>query len=46
MLQPLGYEVQGESDKVCKLEKSIYDLKQSPRAWFDKFSIVVARYGL
>jgi len=46
MLQPLSYEVQGETDKVYKLKKKIYGLNQSPRAWFDRFSIVVAHYEL
>ena len=46
MLQVSGYEVQRETDKVCKLKKAIYGLKQSPRAWLDKFSIVVACQGL
>ena len=31
---------------MCRLKKVIYGLKQSPRAWFDKFSIVVAQYCL
>ena len=42
MLQPLGYEVQGESHEICKLKKIIFSLKQSPPVWFDKFSTIVA----
>ena len=44
MLHSLGYEVWGEMDK--ELEKIINDLKQSRRAWFEKFSTVVTHYGL
>ena len=44
--QPSGYVAQGESHKVCRLKKVIYGLKQSPRAWFDKFSQVASLYGL
>ena len=31
MSQPKGYEKEGEEHLVCKLKKSIYGLKQSPR---------------
>ena len=36
MEQPPGFVAQGVTHLVCKLQKAIYDLKQSPRAWFDK----------
>ena len=31
MAQPLGFKVTGKEKLVCKLEKSLYGLKQSPR---------------
>ena len=46
MFQPPSYEIKEEMNKVYKLKKAIYDLKQSPRVLFDKFSIVDARYEL
>lgn len=36
MKQPKGYKVAGEEFKVLKLNKSIYGLKQSPKAWNDE----------
>ena len=27
---------------MCRLQKSLYGLKQSPRAWFDKFNQAIA----
>ncbi|KAF5180150.1 Retrovirus-related pol polyprotein from transposon tnt 1-94 [Thalictrum thalictroides] len=43
MAQPPRFAIQAQV--VCKLKKSIYGLKQSPRAWFDKFSKVVLTHG-
>ncbi|KAA0043637.1 Cysteine-rich RLK (receptor-like protein kinase) 8 [Cucumis melo var. makuwa] len=37
---PPGFEAQF-GQQVCKLQKSLYGLKQSPRAWFDKFTTFV-----
>ena len=47
MEQPLGFTAQEEYGKsVCRLKKSLYGLKQSPRAWFGKFSDAVLEFGL
>ena len=46
MEQPPEFVAQGESGKVCRLHKAIYGLKQSPKAWFSKFSEVVLKFGL
>ena len=44
MTLPLRFD-KGRGQKVCKLNKSIYDLKQSPRAWFNRFSPVIKSEG-
>lgn len=38
MHQPPGFEDPQHPDYVCKLHKSIYGLKQSPRAWYSRLS--------
>ena len=46
MEQSPRFVAQGEIGKVCRLRKLLYGLKQSPHAWFDKFSQVVEKFGL
>ncbi|RVW68806.1 Retrovirus-related Pol polyprotein from transposon RE1 [Vitis vinifera] len=46
MEQPPGFVAQGESGLVCRLPRSLYGLKQSPRAWFGRFSSVVQEFGM
>ena len=44
MEQPPSYVAQGET-KVCHLKKTIYELKQNPRAWFEKFKLTISGVG-
>ncbi|RVX10360.1 Retrovirus-related Pol polyprotein from transposon RE1 [Vitis vinifera] len=46
MEQPPSFVAQGESGLVCRLRRSLYGLKQSPRAWFSHFSSVVQEFGM
>ena len=45
MEQPPGFVARGEIVKVCRLQKSLYGLNQSPRAWFGKFIQAVENFG-
>ncbi|KAL5760404.1 hypothetical protein ACOSQ2_019242 [Xanthoceras sorbifolium] len=42
---PPGFEKELGSGKVCRLVKSLYGLKQSPRAWFERFGKVMRKLG-
>ena len=44
MSPPPGFKAQFDHH-VCKLRKSLYGLKQSPRAWFDTFTTFIKSQG-
>jgi hypothetical protein len=43
--QPTGFVDAEQPHAVCLLEKSLYGLRQVPRAWFDRFAAFVLRIG-
>ncbi|GJV36352.1 ribonuclease H-like domain-containing protein [Tanacetum coccineum] len=43
MHQPPGFVDSAHPDYVCHLQRSLYGLKQSPRAWFQRFASFIAR---
>jgi hypothetical protein len=45
MSPPPGFSIKGEQGKVFILKKAIYGLKQSPRAWFERFSGALVEIG-
>jgi Reverse transcriptase (RNA-dependent DNA polymerase) len=42
---PPGFANEQLRDKVCRLKRSLYGLKQSPRAWFERFFMAIKRLG-
>ena len=46
MDQPIGFVLKGQEDKVCLIKRSIYDLKQSSRAWCFRFLESIISFGL
>ncbi len=42
---PPGFATSQTKGKVLRLKKSLYGLKQSPRAWFDRFRRAMCGMG-
>jgi hypothetical protein len=45
MKQPEGFSQLGQEHLVCKLKKSFYGLKQSPRQWYKRFDSYMIKIG-
>jgi len=43
--QPSGFEDPTQLDYVCRLNKSLYELKQAPRAWYSQFATFLLSLG-
>ena len=45
MQQPEGFKTKGKEHMVCKLQRSIYGLKQASRSWNIKFDQAITSFG-
>jgi Reverse transcriptase (RNA-dependent DNA polymerase) len=45
VVQPQGFEVEGEEEKVYKLKKVLYGLKQTPRVWYGNIDAYFTEKG-
>lgn len=46
MDKPLGFTVPRNSKLVCRLRRSLYGPKQSPRDWFGHFNSALIQFGM
>ena len=45
MAIPLGFDGEFDPGQVCRLKKTLYELKQSPRIWFGRFCQAMIKHG-
>lgn len=45
MVQPPGFTHKVYPNHVCKLKRALYELKQKPRVWYDRFSTYLLTKG-
>lgn len=45
MHQPPGFVDKSRPDHVCLLKRSLYGLKQTPRAWYNRFATYAKKLG-
>lgn len=43
--QPSGYVVKGKENKVYKLQRALYGLKQVPRSWYSRIETYFVKKG-
>ena len=44
--QPLDFETHDRESHICRLKKSLYDLKQAPRTWYERIDSFLSGLGL